>query len=290
MSPPSYEFSAPPHLSEGSWIEFEYASAVALVGAMAAELARLRAKIIPERVHKTRVSLRRWFSVWSILQEDDWEQEEFAEAVLKPLRKMLKRLGALRDFDVNIEIAEKFGCSKKVMKFLKERRKEAKRKLEKFVKKRDVHKLLEKIEPFLSERRKQLGEVTSIASQTPFERFDMHIMEHEKAVAELAGTAKSPEELHQLRLAIKKWRYLLTECLGVTNLDLVASQQLLGEIHDIDRLLELLEPKFRKEAAISKLKDVRLERLERFETYRNHLPYGLRPGVTSWKATAAKAT
>jgi len=52
---------------------------------------------------------------------------------------------------------------------------------------------------------------------------------------------KGMEELHELRLSIKRWRYLLSEFFGLTNLELVKAQQILGRIRDLYRLQEELE-------------------------------------------------
>lgn len=279
-------YTPPEHLSSESWVEFELRSASNLLQPMVSELKKLKLRVIKERVHKSRVSLRRWFSVWSLLEQDGWEKKKFKKGVLKPLRSFLKELGELRDSDVNIETAEKLGCNKNTIDEFKKKRKKLKKAIDASLKEIQPEKLRDDIEAYLEERAldlsKKLAE-SDEADHSAFAHFDRYISEHEQSVRILSERATTPESLHKLRLAIKKWRYLLTECMGLTNLDLVRAQTLLGEIHDFDRL----EPVLKESAPDDKESLIRLRKeratlVKEFEKCKKDLPYGLRPGLISY--------
>ena len=113
------------------------------------------------------------------------------------------------------------------------------------------------------------------------EHFEPYLFGIEAKVKKLAEKASSPEELHELRLSIKKWRYLLTDCLGLTNREIVMAQTILGEIHDLDRIQPELEKYSTRQKPRNRLKKRRQSLLESFDEIRMRLPYGLRPGIIS---------
>jgi CHAD domain-containing protein len=110
-------------------------------------------------------------------------------------------------------------------------------------------------------------------------------MEQEQFARQVERKASTPESLHQLRLCIKAWRYLLTEFFGLTNLELVKAQQLLGKFNDVHRALVLLEsdPQAQELAkdAIAKLQKQSEQLMKEFSEFRKALPYGLRPTIVS---------
>jgi hypothetical protein len=86
-----------------------------------------------------------------------------------------------------------------------------------------------------------------------------------------------------LRLSIKAWRYLLAEFYGLTNLQLVRAQQILGKLNDLHRVETLLAESKTPLAneALSKLNEQREKLLDDFTQFRESLPYGLRPTISS---------
>lgn len=251
------------------------------------ELKKLKLRITSERVHKSRVALRRWFSVWSFLAEDGWEEKHFRKKVIKPLRSFLKELGELRDCDVNIETAEKLSCVDHTMNDLKAIRKKLKRKIEKSLHELSPEKLSLGIEKYMEAKAGRLiADITfDLREHSAFAHFDRYLSAHEGHVKKLSLKESSAESLHKLRLAIKKWRYLLTECMGVTNAELVNAQTLLGEIHDFDRLEPLLlEEEGKESITVSRLRSQRAALVEQFDELKVKLPYGLRPGSRSYQA------
>lgn len=282
---PKQTYSPPQHLSSESWVEFELRSALNLLGPMLGELKKLKLRLTKERVHKSRVSLRRWFSVWGLLADDGWEKKKFRKRVLKPLRKFLKELGSLRDCDVNIETAEKLSCDKSTLDDFKKERKKLKKQIDESLRKIDPEDLNHIIESYLSEQSVALTiklHAAGEADHSAFSHFDKYASEHEKLVRDLSSRATTPDSLHKLRLAVKKWRYLLTECMGLTNLDLVRAQTLLGDIHDFDRLEPILKESKADNESLQRLRKERAKLVKEFESCKNDLPYGLRPGTISY--------
>ncbi|MBX9689830.1 MAG: CHAD domain-containing protein [Candidatus Obscuribacterales bacterium] len=279
-------YSRPAHLASETWVDFELRTSLQLLASMEAELKKLRLRVIKERVHKSRVSLRRWFSVWSFLAEEGWEEKKFRKKVLRPLREFLKELGALRDCDVNIEIAEKLKCDDETLEDLEKARKRLKRRIDRALSQINPEELSRAIEKFLTRRAEELREFIKSKpdlDHSAFAHFDRYLGAHEEQVKKVAERASTPESLHKLRLSIKKWRYLLTECMGLTNLNLVRAQTVLGEIHDFDRLQPELElHPVGDAAALARLHDERLQLVNEFELLKKDLPYGLRPGLISY--------
>ncbi len=283
-------YNSPAHLLAESWVDFELRAAMHLLNAMESELKKLKLRIIKERVHKSRVSLRRWFSVWSFLVEDGWELKKFKKKVLNPLRAFLKELGDLRDCDVNIETAEKLQCDEETLNEFKELRKKLKRRIDKSLSELNPPEMANQIEEYLLERAEELTkaiDASPAADHSAFAHFDLYLSSHEEQVKKLMLKATSPESLHKLRLAIKKWRYLLTECMGLTNLELVRAQTLLGEIHDYDRLEPVLEDVHEETGAVNRLRLERAALVNDFELLKKDLPFGLRPGIISYGSPPA---
>jgi CHAD domain-containing protein len=275
----------PPHLSAISWIDHESRTAQAAFMDMDRDLKKLKKKVSPDRVHKARVTLRRWSAVWALLGRDGWETDKYAKEVGRPLVKLQKLLGEVRDLDVNMEQGQRLGCTEELIQSWAKDRAKAQKRLETFVADQDIEKILKRLSAHLCKRapkvRTRLPRAKS--EQSAFDHIELFLLEQESITREQAATAKTPEELHELRLSIKRWRYLLAEFFMVTNLELVRAQQILGQIHDLDRLTPILESDETQAGALPKLKARRKELLHDLESMRKRLPYGLRPEITSLK-------
>lgn len=234
----------PPHLTEILWLDYESQQAFSALSALEKDLQSIESATGKEAVHKARVGLRKWDAAWDVLREDGWETAEYAERIGNKLKKLHKALGTLRDWDVNLDVAKGFNVPPKLMSKWKEERREAKKEVTKRLKKFDMGKLLRDMRKYLEEREENLRErlVQSVSAyQSAYDRLDPYLIAQENRTRNLERTARTSEELHQLRLSIKRWRYLLTEFFDLTNLQLVQSQQVLGKINDIDRVFELLK-------------------------------------------------
>lgn len=276
----------PPHLAQSSWINYEAQAAISVVESLSDELKRLSKKVNAERVHKSRVALRRWFSVWQVMKDDDWQSKKFKKNVAKPLRKLLSMLGDLRDQDVNLELGEKLEVNKELLSRWKSERKRLKTQLCDYVDELDLNELVGEIPKYLRDRADKVEKANKngkVLQESAYVHLDRYVIEHERQVRQMATSATSPEELHALRLSIKRWRYVLTEFFGLTNLELVRAQQLLGQIHDLDRLTPALKADKSSQRALVNLERRRMQLLEEFARMRNDLPYGLRPVMYSTK-------
>ncbi len=275
--------AVPQHLLETPWLEFQQSTALALCDSLADELTRLCRRPTAGRVHDTRVALRRFFSVWGVLKEEGWQTKKFKRQVAAKLRELLKALGKLRDWDVNLEMGADFGLPERTLEKWAAKRKPVKKAVKRIIAGLDPQDILCRLRAYLvrypDELEKRSDNLESMRAST-YERLDRIVEEQEKEVRELEAKADGPEGLHRLRLGIKRWRYLMTEFFGLTNLELVRAQQLLGRLNDYERLETLL-----KNADAPELKErLKLERerlLKEFEQVRRQLPYGLRPVIVS---------
>lgn len=276
----------PPHLATTGWVRHERKTARSAFKDVRREMKRLLRKVTEKRVHDTRVAMRRWMSIWRVLREDDWETTKCRKRIIKPLKRLQKLLGELRDIDVNIEQGKRLECSEKLQQLWSTRRRQLQSEIEDYLNNHDILGILKDLRKYI-DRRARLVESRlpqAKSSQSAFNHLEMYLLHQESVVREEAESAQSPEELHQLRLSIKRWRYLLTEFFGVTNLQLVRAQQLLGQLHDLDRLTPVLVQDDAERMALLKLKERRKQLLDEIEEMRPKLPYGLRPEVTSAKA------
>ncbi|HEY9785085.1 MAG TPA: CHAD domain-containing protein [Candidatus Obscuribacterales bacterium] len=283
--------SVPPHLTERIWLEYEQETARGVVRELKKVLFKLAKSDLSngpaaKQVHDTRVALRRWEAVWSVLDKDGWNEPRYWEKAGKKLRKLHRLLGKLRDWDVNIEIAQSYKFPAEIIEEFLRRREEASKQVQARLKKLKVKKLLRRLEKFIEERPEQLAKSLSdprILGQSAYEHLEPMIAEQEDTACILEAHAETPAELHELRLAIKSWRYFLTDYFGVTNLQLVRAQQILGKLNDIERVLGLLEANTSrgKTAKINVLKKQKMRLMEEFAGFRKNLPYGLRPSIVS---------
>lgn len=280
---------APPHLARTSWITHEANCALSVYQELRKDLRDLKKKVTAGRVHRARVTLRRWFSIWKVLRTDQWESKSYKRKIGGRLKKMQKMLGELRDTDVNIDQAEKLGCGSTLIALWTARRQHLEHKLERYVQAQDINDLMNRLGRYLRKRAQkiQAGLPRAKAEQSAYQHIEMFLLNQESVVRELAETARTPEELHRFRLTIKSWRYLLTEFFGVTNLELVRAQQILGQIHDLDRLTPLLVHSDEKKEVLVTAKEKRKQYLAQIEEMRRRLPYGLRPQITSRATTPA---
>src|SRR5262249_43031753 len=234
----------PTHLDETPWLEFEQATVLALCDSLEKELNKLIEKASAKQVHDTRVALRRWFSVWSVLKQDDWQSKKFKRQAIARLRRLLRTLGSLRDWDVNLALGEELGCSKEIVKNWDRERDIARDNVKTTIKSLNPGSLMRRVRKYLKRRPLKLRDKwaqTGEPMESAFNHIDTYILAQEDMVRELEARAPTPEQLHELRLGVKRWRYMLTEFFGLTNLQLVRAQQILGRLHDLDRISDLLD-------------------------------------------------
>lgn len=275
----------PQHLMDMDWLHYEQARALELSQSMSRELKALCTKASARQVHDTRVALRKWSSVWSVMKEDGWKSKKFKRHAGRKIKLLQKLLGELRDWDVTIELGRQVGCSAPLIAEWTAKRRQLHRNVKLRLQDANVEQMMLWLSKYLDRHKARLENRlgNSARSLSPaYDHLDCYVAHHENEVRKLEPLARSPDQLHKLRLAIKRWRYLLTEYFSLTNLELVRAQQHLGKIHDYDRLKTLIAGKGqRKSEQIIMSERAKLKR--RFNRLRRKLPYGLRPSLSSFK-------
>lgn len=303
--------AVPEHLLSLNWFELEEARALSIFEELKVELKSLKKKLNNKRVHQARVVIRRWYSIWEILEADNWQDKRYVKKIGTPLSLINKELGRVRDLDVNIDLAEDFQAPLELLAAWRKKRNKRALAAEKRIKKLSAGKIAKDLAEHLSRRAYELerllvplpedqeseGPSVSRPFQSPLEEASYHHIDRflndcEDEARELASRKLDAEELHELRLIIKRWRYLLTEFFSVTNLELVRAQQLLGRHHDLIRLRQAIEKYSQKtEGQGGNTKNsqdcqnritLELARLEdEITRVKQELPYGLRPYMVS---------
>src|SRR6185437_872475 len=173
--------AVPPHLSTVSWIDHESVTARTALRDLSRELKAMSKKPSVTRVHRARVALRRWSSIWKLLRTDGWETDRFYHQIGKPLKKLQKLLGACRDLDVNIEQCQRLGCTKKLIKRFKDARTRNQDKLEKYLKDIDIVKILSRLQIYLQTRADKIREKlpAAKAEQCAFNHIELFLLEQE---------------------------------------------------------------------------------------------------------------
>ena len=282
--------STPPHLNERSWLEYQEVTANELCSNLSLELKRIAKKASAKHVHDTRVALRRWDSVWNVLERDGWHTDAFAKKIGRHLKKLRKLLGQLRDWDVNIEVGTTLGVPDELLNKWSQERDKAEKHIRSGLKKMKVGKLPKRMRKFIKVRpyelRREIAQVKlRMLAESAYAHLEPYLKEQEELTRQAEKAAHDWQTMHRLRLCIKGWRYLLTEFFGLTNLELVKAQQLLGKYNDISRISRLLsEDEATKVLAKDVLRKIESQSdllMKEFTELRKTLPYGLRPALIS---------
>jgi CHAD domain-containing protein len=288
--------SVPPHLRNFSWPAYEAQVLAGLLPDLKSAVSKLTKKLSTKRVHSTRVNLRRWQAVGQIVANNDWKAIEY-QRLDKSLNKLRKSLGQLRDSEILLELASDLKLPKRLRRRFKAERKELLKEVDKYLAKAEPMPHLKSFARLIRKRKKQLAiqeDLSQFGYVSAFHHLEPLLERMEEQTRDLEPNAIAPEQLHQLRIMIKNWRYFLTEFYGLTNLQLVKAQQVLGKLHDLDRLLEVLKESGRlsmlDNQKLEQIKTRRKELLDEFDSFRESLPYGLRPSITSYVEATAAAT
>lgn len=206
------------------------------------ELECVRASASMDAVHDLRVAIRRCRSVAAAMEEID--PDPAWPAMRKTARKLFRALGALRDAQVMDKWVKKLGPeTDPVRPHLQalfeskepELRQEALRGVEKF----DT-KLWKHLTRTLRQRSRLVPAGSLAAECLALERFESTKELHAKALR-----TEKPKPWHALRIGLKRFRYtvesLLPEQYAIWSENLKRVQDLLGEIHDLDVLSDLVK-------------------------------------------------
>ena len=277
----------PPHLMEPNWLEYEYCVAQDVIAEIECHIEPVHKKAKVKDIHQIRVCLRRWFSIWKVLKQDGWETPSFNKKIHKKLKRFYRTLGVIRDWDVNCKLARKLELPESVVESWKlTRRKERKKQL-KSIKQFELRSVIKQLKRYLKSRFVKLRidfiRYQGAREETVFSHFENFLSAIESRTRELSREFKVMEDIHQLRLSIKAWRYLLVEFYGVSNLSLVDCQGHLGQAVDYDRLRLVLEssPKaftdFDTRRSIHIVVAKRNTLIKEIVDLKKSIPYGFRP-------------
>src|SRR6266699_1370951 len=236
------------------------------------ELENFRASSDPDVVHDLRVAIRRCRSVAAVMEEVD--PDPAWPAMRKVARKLFWGLGALRDAQVMNEWVKKLAPETDPVRAHLQAafesnepklRENALRLAAKF-----DQKSWKRLERTLR-KRSRLVPAGSLAAQClALERFESAKELHAKALR-----TEKPKPWHALRIGLKRFRYtvasLLPEQYAAWSDNLKRLQDMLGEIHDLDVLAEVVKKSdFLETEDCLKLwqENIKRERNDRIETYR----------------------
>jgi CHAD domain-containing protein len=200
-----------------------------------------------ENVHDLRVASRRTVSGLSLLESILEDRPSNARHRIK---RLMHKLGPLRDIQVQISIVEKWTPTRTVKTFLKSlertRKKESRQTL-KYLSSERKTKIRESLRTFEDRSKERLE---SMSSGTVRTRINAALMKQREVVeaTRSSATPSDPQSLHRFRVAIRKLRYFIEAATPETGRATAAELRSLRR-HSTElgsqRDLQLLKEKFR---------------------------------------------
>jgi CHAD domain-containing protein len=236
------------------------------------ELKSVRTALDIDNVHDLRVALRHCRSLASVMEEVDtdtaWPE------MRKLARKLFRKLGALRDAQVMDEWVKKIGPESDL---LREQLHAAYQTGEPGLREDVLHvaekfdeKTWQRLERHLRQRARMVPTGSLAAECLALERFEEAKELHTRALR-----TEKPKPWHELRIGLKRFRYtvesLLPEHYAAWSDNLKRVQDLLGDVHDLDVLAEMVGHADAAEPEESRRiwdEIIARERHDRIETYR----------------------
>ena len=236
------------------------------------ELEKVRSSREAEAVHDLRVAIRRCRSVAAVMEEVD--PDPAWPAMRKVPRKLFRKLGALRDAQVMDEWVKKLAPETDPVRThlqvsFESNEPHLRDNVLRVAAKFDL-KSWKRLERTLRQR-SRLVPVDSLAAEClALERFEKARELHAKALR-----TEKPKPWHSLRIGLKRFRYTVESLLpghySVWSDDLKRLQDMLGEIHDLDVLTEVVKKSdfLETEDSLKLWQEIiERERNQRIETYR----------------------
>ncbi len=239
------------------------------------ELAALLTSPDPDTVHDLRVAIRRCRSLATAMQEID--PDPSWHKMRKVARKLFRSLGSLRDAHVIEDWIKKLAPENDPLRAQlltsleadeKQFSESALRVAAKFDKKE-----WSRLERQLRQRARLVPIGGLAAECLALERFEEAKELHNRALR-----SEKPKVWHALRIGLKRFRYtvegFLPDHYSAWSENLKRLQDLLGDVHDLDVLSQMLkdakasEPQQDSNASVTWHEKIALERHQRIETYR----------------------
>ena len=236
-----------------------------------AELDKVRSNPDPDNVHDLRVAIRRCRSVAVVFEEVD--PDEAWPEMRKTAKKLFRALGAMRDAHVMEDWVKKLVPASDPVRVqmhssFETEEPELRSELLRVAGKFD-DKEWKRLQRRLRRRVRVLPVGGFAAECLAWERFEEIKQLHAQALR-----TKKAKPWHALRIGLKKLRYtvesLLPEHLAAWNENLKRLQDLLGDIHDLDVLVETVKAEDGVDGTVRKSwkQIVQRERGKRVQTYR----------------------
>lgn len=263
-----------------AWIKDQSTAITKVYQRIDTALTKLSKKTSRKRVHQARVALRHLFALWPILCEDGWQTKSFEKRVMKPLDGLLTQLGTVRNNDVNLILAKELDCPPALMKKWSKKRQKSNRKLKQHVKSMDIKSILKEMKVFFAKQPQTVSQriaKSTLAKENPAKHILNALQKQEHVVKTLAMKPSTPQEFHQLRLAVKQWRYLLDDLCSTSNESLEYAQGALGKLHDLDRIRPLLQGDEKLISCLANLNNMHRKLLFELYDVQEKLPFGFDP-------------
>ncbi|MCA9805635.1 MAG: CHAD domain-containing protein [Cyanobacteria bacterium HKST-UBA02] len=277
-------------LEEIDWLDYEHIVALEAIDGLSRVADLIADRKSNKTVHDTRIAFRRWYSVWSILEQDGWDSRKFAGGPGKRMRRIYKTLGRVRDWDVNCKLGKSLHLPDKILAIWSGQRRRVRKKAFRRLGRLDLHDLVDSLSAYAERRYARLSRRKGRMHEPAYDHIERMLRRHEKETRKLAKRAGTIEELHAMRLSIKSWRYILVEFFGLTSVKLVQAQQILGKITDAERLTSVLVESLNGagagrralvEESLSIVREEEKKLIAELDSLKSDLPYGLRPSHIS---------
>lgn len=200
-------------------------------------------------IHRTRVASRRLRELLPLLQLEP----PVVRKMNRRLRKVTRRLGAVRELDVLIQLIDELHASRKfppralarVGGEIRNARDEARKRRPRKAVAADLKRAARKLEAIAEDLKDRNGRARGRAWHWAIEARVANRAVRLKEAIEEAGAMYQPERLHAVRIAVKKLRYgveLSVDAVGLKDTPelraLRRGQELLGRLRDLQTLIE----------------------------------------------------